>query len=387
MIGPSINKFSASCRFQIHGVSIDQTTIIEYELSLSENKHDLLIVTMAGVPAAAVTDYIGVPVTFSLGEGIGTSQKFVGYVSYVEPMHNAKDGLINKSPIQLAKLYCIGASMVMKEVRSKVWENPTLSEIMTFISDTHGFSVDYPKDSYKPVRLVQSNESDWSFLNRVCKKFGLSFSLHGTHLHLWDRNKFTGRASSYHRAITSNKTQENRPFYVLNFEATLGKISSSGDRSRNVVTVLDSQNNIHVVVDETSEYFPGSTDSPKLFKKPLTLSLNSLEEGIRTIDSYDKYNSIYNAKLNVMYGGGAVPGGILYLDGFDSKFDGFWYISDVTHFIKSENYVTELILAKSDEFSQIVDTSNVTTFQIPPEYKMSFNEEWIASTVRVSEYA
>jgi hypothetical protein len=387
MIGPSINKFSANCVFKLNGVAVDYSTIIEHELALSENKHDLLIVTMAGVPAAAVTDYIGVPVSFSLGEGFGTSQKFVGYVSYVEPMHNAKDGLINKSPIQLVKIYCIGASMVMKEVRSKVWENPTLSEIVTFIAETHGFSADYPKETYRPPRLVQSNESDWSFLNRVCKKFGLSFSLHGTHLHLWDRNKFTGRTSSFHRALTSNKTQDNRPFYVLNFEATLGKISSSGDRSRSVVTVLDSQNNIHVVVDDSSEYFPGSSDSPKLFKKPLTLSLNSLEEGIRTIDSYDKYNSIYNAKINVMYGGGAVPGGILYLDGFSSKFDGFWYISDVTHFIKSENYVTELVLAKSEEFSEIVDTSNVTSFKEPPEYIMNFNEQWVSSTVRISEYA
>ena len=163
MITNFTNSLAGDYTFVLFGSPVMYSSVTEYELTLSENKHDMLVVTMAGIPPLAVTDYIGAPVSFSLGSSPGRSQTFNGYVSYTEPVTHNRDGVVNDSPIQLARLYCLGASYVMKEINSKVWDYPTLENVVTEIANRHHFSIDYPKDSYNPVRLVQSMESDWSF--------------------------------------------------------------------------------------------------------------------------------------------------------------------------------------------------------------------------------
>ena len=122
MITASSNSLAGDCTFVLFGSPVMYSSVTEYELTLSENKHDILVVTMAGIPPLALTDYIGSPVQFSVGSSPGRSQTFNGYVSYTEPVTHNRDGLVNDSPIQLARLYCLGASYVMKEINSKVWD-------------------------------------------------------------------------------------------------------------------------------------------------------------------------------------------------------------------------------------------------------------------------
>ena len=385
MISKSLNDFAGVTNLVINNMQVLYNSVLEYDLSLSENKHDLLVITMTGISPKAVTDYIGAPVKFFMGSSNGRSQTFNGYISYTEPFSNNRDGFVNKSPIQLTKLYCVGASFVMKEVRSKVWDYPTLTDVVNDIASRYRFSIDYPTDAYQPIRLVQATESDWSFLNKVCKTFGLSFTLHGTHLHIWDRSKATGRMSSYHVATTSSKTQANQPFSVLNFEATLGRISSSVNASKSVVTVLDNQNNVHTVTSDSTDYNPGNS-LPKLFKKPLYYSANSLEEGLKIVDSNDKSNYIYNATIRVMYGAGAVPGGLIDLKGYSSDFDGLWYITDVKHLVKSENYVTELLVIKDSKYEDKPTITLTKRFSNPPT-SFLLNDNWVAETSEVMQYA
>lgn len=386
MIASSPNPLSSPCTFMMDSVPVLYSSIVEYELTLSENKHDLLVVTLAGLPPKLATDYIGIPVSFNLGSGAGRSQTFNGYVAYTEPVSNTRDGFINGSPIQMARLYCLGASMVMKEINSRVYDSPTLGEIVEELAGKYKFSADYPKDTYTPVRLTQSTESDWSFLNKVCKAFGLTFSLHGTHLHVWDKNKYSGRLASYHRAIPQHKLQSNTPFSIMDFEATLGRISSSGNASKSLITVLDSQGNIHTVTDYETDMAVGSNGITNMFKKPLYNSVNSLEEGHRFVDQTDKSNMIYNGKMTVMYGAGAVPGGAVELTGYSSDFDGLWYITEVKHSIKSSNYITEVLISKPAKYTEIPDYSRVTSYKEASGSKL-IEDRWTAATPKVEEYA
>ena len=386
MIMPSSNSLSGDCTFILSGSPVMYSSVLEYELTLSENKHDMLIVNLAGIPPLALTDYIGSPVRFSVGSSPGRGQAFNGYVAYTEPVVHSRDGFVNKSPIQLARLYCLGASYVMKEINSKVWDYPTFGTVVTEIAERHRFSIDYPKDAYRPVRLVQSMESDWTFLNKVCKSFGYSVNVHETHIHIWDRLKAFGRFASSHIAIPGNKVQSNQPFSIINFEATLGRVSSSTSGSKSIITVLDNQNNIHTVTSDGTEFSPGSNNLNKLFKKPLYYSAASLEEGLKTVGSQDKYGPVFNANMKVLYGAGAVPGGIVDLRGYSSEFDGIWYITDVKHSIKSANYTTDLTISKDGKFEESPTISKVTSFSIPPESKLLGNK-WVAETMKSVEYA
>jgi ribosomal protein S18 acetylase RimI-like enzyme len=388
MISKSINSAAGKFTFSINNVAVDYMSVSEFQLDLSENKHDLLVVVIQGIPPKALTDYLGSAVKFIIDSGPGRKNEFYGYVSFTEPFHHGRDGLVNGSPIQMAKLYCIGASYVFKELNSKVWDYANISEVLEHFANRHRFSVEYPKDSYKPVRLVQSNESDWMFLEKMLDPLGYAFSAHGTRLHIWDRANYDGRLSSYHIASTVSKRTDNKPFTILDFEARLGQVSSSGDSSRSLINVLDASGGIHTITDESSAYSPGVSGGSlyKLFKKPLYDSTLSIEEGLRRTKSSDNNRSIYNAKMTVFAGAGAVPGGIVDLQGFDSEFDGLWYIHDVSHVIKSQNYTTDLVLMKSDKYQVNPDISRTQELGEPPE-SILVQEQWVSQTIRIQEYA
>jgi hypothetical protein len=90
--------------------------------------------------------------------------------------------------------------------------------------------------------------------------------------------------------------------------------------------------------------------------------------------------------MKVMYGAGAVPGGIVDLRGYSSEFDGAWYITEVKHSVKSANYVTDLLISKDTKFEEYPSASKVTAFSAPPEAKL-MGDKWITATMRSVEYA
>jgi hypothetical protein len=388
MIVKSLNDAAGKVTFSIDNVLVDYISITEYSLELSANKHDLLTVVIQGIPPRALTDYLGAAVSFNINSGPGRTNTFYGYVVFTEPMHHNRDGLINGSPIQLSRVYCMGASYLFKELNSKVWELPTLGNVLNYFSDKYRFSVDYPKDTYKPTRLVQANESDWMFLDRTISQLGYSFSVHGTHIHVWDNYKAAGRVASYHIASVAGKTVGNRPFSILDFEAQLGRVSASGDSSKSIISLVDSLGVVHTVTDTNAAYTPGSEGSAfsNLFKKPIYDTVLTIEEATRRTQGSDKARAIYNAKLKVFAGAGAVPGGVVDIQKFDSEFDGLWYIQDVRHDIKSQNYTTELTLKKYSNGSNELPTITVEE-QLEPPQPVLLEDKWVAETVRVLEYA
>ncbi len=388
MIIKSLNNAAGKVRFSIDNVLVDYISITEYSLELAANKHDLLTVVIQGIPPRALTDYLGAAVSFSITSGPGRTSSFYGYVIFTEPMHHNRDGLINGSPIQLSKIYCMGASYLLKELNSKVWESPTLSNIMTYFSDKYRFSVDYPKDSYKATRLVQANESDWTFLDRTITQLGYSFSVHGTHMHVWDNYKAAGRVASYHIATVAGKSIDNKPFSVLDFEAQLGRVSASGDSSKSIISLVDTLGVVHTVTDTNDAYTPGSEGSAfsNLFKKPIYETVLTVDEATRRTQGSDKARAIYNAKMKVFAGAGAVPGGLVDLQKFDSEFDGLWYIQEVRHDIKSQNYTTELTLKKYTNGSEDLVKTTVEEQTESPQ-PILLEDKWVAETVRVLEYA
>ena len=90
--------------------------------------------------------------------------------------------------------------------------------------------------------------------------------------------------------------------------------------------------------------------------------------------------------MKVMYGAGAVPGGIIDLRGYSSEFDGVWYITEVKHSVKSANYVTDLLISKDTKFEELPSSSKVTAFSTPQEAKL-MDGKWVTPTMRSVEYA
>lgn len=386
MITKSSSPLSPAVTIRLSDIEVNYTSIMGADLVLEENKHDLLVIKMAGVPSRLILEYLNAPVYFVLDSGPGRQQVFVGYVSNISPVNQSTLGFVNKSPFQQVELYCVGASYYMKGTKSERWYPPTLSNIVSTMSKRYGFSADYPRDSYVPNGLVQTAESDWEFLVKTVNKYSHRVSVHGTHIHVWDVYNTTGRASSYHDLLSVNSNAGPQPCTIMSFDAYLGSISASGGASSTAVSYLDNQGRSLKV---TSRDVTGSSYLGKKvvsdFEDFVATTAVSFEEAQKEVMRLEKADMPFIATAQVAAGGGIVPGGLVNVRDYGSDFDGLWYVKSVRHNLSGSHYTTDLELAKDAVDVDNYEIAPVTRFTTPPD-PVLINGRWVATTRRTREY-
>lgn len=385
MIIRSSHPLSPSVEVVIDSRSVDYTSISNFDIELTENEHDMATIVMQGIPPEAVTDYIGAAVSLTINSGVGRAHTFFGYIVATEPFIDSKRGLINNSPIHTTKVRCIGASYVMKETASKVWDYPTIGNVVTTLSRKHNFSVSYPKDSFKPTRLTQSNESDWSFLRRVVATYGYCVAAHGTHINVWDPDKAYSRLPSFHVLTTQKATMDETPCAVLKFNADMGHHSSFGDVSRSSITSLNNRGTITKIDAADGDMKRNRSVIASLFDNPIKHPYRTFEEAQRAVDASQRFRTVYNATAEVTAGAGILPGGIVVLAEYGGDFDGVWYVSSVCHRMGNSLYTTELKLHRHNKQGE-EPTSKRTELSVEPPKPQLVRNQWVASVKKVNEY-
>lgn len=385
MIYKSNHPLSPDTIIKINDVFVDYTSISEFTIELTENEHDYATIVINGAPAASVTDFFNAAVYLVIDSGYGRRQEFYGYVVSAEPTSTTKHGLVNNSYIQELKLQCLGASLLMKQVSSRIWDFPTLDNIVSELSLKYKLSASYPKDSFKPTRLTQSNESDWSFLRRVVSTYGYSMSVHGTHLHIWDVFKATRRLPSYHLLLTPQTFSAEHPGMVLKFEAYMGHLSRSGDTSSVINATIDQQGNVIEFAANQGGLKDTRAVKYSLFDQPLKNSYQTFAESERAVEARQRYQTLFRAHAEITAGAGIVPGGIVSLIGYGGEFDGVWYVSSVLHRMTNNMYTTQLELHKNNKTSEESITGALNVFNLPPE-PIFVNGKWVSSSEKLEQY-
>lgn len=146
MISKSPYGLSPNIDVSIDDVPVDYQALNRLEVVLTENKHDVLNIHIAGLPPQAVTDYLNAGVRLRFDTGASFVFEFAGYVTDVRPESQARHPLVNDSPFQNSVLVCLGASYAMRGAVSRVWEAASLSDVAKEFAFTYKFSLDVPKD-------------------------------------------------------------------------------------------------------------------------------------------------------------------------------------------------------------------------------------------------
>lgn len=386
MILKSGNQLSPDVSFSINGVEVNYFSINQIYLDLEENKHDVLTFVMSGIPHRAITDYEGAAVRFSISSGPGRLQKFNGYVMYVEPEHNIEAAAVNGSVFYTAKIVCFGASVAMKASRQRLWENTTIYKIAQEIVKPYKFSVDVIKDEYVIPRAVQASESDWEFLKRICDTYGYSFSVSGTHLHIWDPFKAIGRRPSYEKLVPVNAIADAVPGSILKFTGTFGRLTVDGTHYKYQLTSVDNNGTVSVTSDSDSMASWSGAGEPAKYSSILVESATSVAEARKLIDGRHRRIFPYNAKVEIVAGSGIVPGGIVEIAGYNSGIDGLWYVKSVRHNIGGTTYSTDLEISKDHNTTGTFVTPPTQLADTPPE-SVFVDNNWRAEKERVVLYA
>jgi len=74
--------------------------------------------------------------------------------------------------------------------RTKTWENVTILQILTEISERYELGLVYHAEEIKISKLEQSNATDSAFLNTVCSDYGLSLKVYGDRIVVFDREQY-----------------------------------------------------------------------------------------------------------------------------------------------------------------------------------------------------
>jgi phage protein D len=375
---------SASISMRINGAEFDYNNMNRIEVLLEENKHDMLVVTVNGIPTRAILDYVGLPIQFSLSSSASNSYDFYGYIDDVRPISRTSGGVVNNSPFQKAELYCMGASYTMRGTTSKNWEKYSVTDIAVELAKKYGFSVDAPKFETYHRNVNQSDESDWQFLTRYANSLGLSVSSHGAHIHLYDPYKAVSRSISYAPLLTARKMRGQADYYpgqIIEFDASFSTRHPDGYYKETVITVLNDDGTSYDV--STGDLKNGNKNTA-IYRNKKSVTAHSFGEAARILESINKSDYDHYATVLVTGTPGCRPGGVVSVDNYnDSRMDGLWYVQAVKHTAHSAAYMTELKIARNSN-SQLVETKT-PSFTSPPAPVLKTGQ-WAALTGRVNVY-
>lgn len=386
MIFKSQSPLSPTVDITIGGVFVDYTRIVQVELELGENQHDLVRIVMAGIPPMAITDYIDAPVSMNWFQD-SMGHNFRGYIAFVDPEFTNSQGLVNNSPFQLTTIYCFGATFDMKAKVTRSWEAPTLQSIVAELADKYQYSYSVPEDDFKYIRLVQSEESDWEFLVRVAHDMGYVVTAHGTHIHVFDRYRAIGRQISMHLLETPNSSGDLkvRPGRILSFSGSFGKVTRNSTSNDEVITSLDSTGSLITVQNAPRESGLGKS-LPSRFQDQLSFNLVSASYAEATLEARTRNKFPFEATLELTGTAGIKPGGVVDIKRFKGNFDGLWYVSKVCHTLTFDKFFSQVTVLRDSTSEEPFKTKYISNVgDVPPSTIK--NDKWCAQYLLGEVYA
>lgn len=366
-------------------VEVDYASIGQVKLCLKENEHDMLAIQMSGIPVKALTDYIKAPVRFVMTRGASQKHEFVGEIAQIIPESETRGGAVNNSPIQNGWIYCMGASYRMRSIVSKYWGDKSIIDISKELASRYSFSLDVPNDIFVHINTTQIDKSDWAFLTKICDDAGYSITVHGTHMHIWDPYKATGRRNSYHKLLTV-KTHGGdpnpRPGAIMTFTGSFESYAAS----TYYTSVLDAQGNItNVSTDELSESFGLGKEFSVPFSSRVAVTAMSPEEAKVRLKAISRNVTPFKATFEVVGLVGVLPGGLVEVDRYEAGIDGLWYVTEVEHIVGGPGMVTKLNVVR-DSTNDAPPTFYSTQRYQEPSSSEYINSHWRSLKRKVNVY-
>ena len=349
--------------------TVPYSQIASVDLSFSENKHDMATITYAGFPGVAVTSYVGLPVKILLGNNEANLIQFTGYVAYVEMEARAKMGTVNNSLIQMAKVVCFGSSYQMKSIKNKTYAKKSIKQLVSSMANTYNFSYSVPNNNYVFPLLSQAGVSDWEFLVSVANQIGYTVTAHGTHLNVYDS------FSSYFKllpaiplqTLNGDKGTERLPGNIYEFKGVFGQVTPEGNAADWVIKSLDNLGK-EISYSSTQDKDSGLGDRFKSrFTNEIVVNTTTQDSLKEYIKKYTRESYPMTATASVIGVSNAMPGRLVNVGPYESRFDGYWIIEEAVHHVNSKHYITTLKLKTDSTNEKPLVIGNDSIYKEAPE--------------------
>jgi hypothetical protein len=380
MIFKTASPISPDVNIAIDNVSVDYMALQRISIEQRENQHDLLILDFSGFNPELFSSYLEKPITISMSYPNLGNCEFYGYITFIEPISVTNQGLVDGSPFQMIRVYCVSASYVMKSKVSKSWENVSLYDIALELSNKYDFSLSAPKDVYRFTRVVQTAESDWELLVRLSKQLGYAVTIHGTHIHIWDSYKVLKRGISYTPLTTIkglNGDVSPNLGQIIMFEAQYGAMTPEATRAPDTIHLLDRDGKISSISNSLTDETSGlGIPIQSIFSNVLNDNADTYEMGKRIVSASLRKGFSVTAKVMITGLPTIKPGGVVKINKYDSDFDGYWYVQEVQHQVTKSELVSYLKIATDSTPSTTLSPNSVQTYRQPPQPTL-LKSKWV----------
>jgi Phage tail baseplate hub (GPD) len=247
-----------------YNISVNGTNVTDLVLNVAIEqewgKHDITEIRIEYNRGSDMSDIQpwadGALVEVQWGLQPQTLTPWYGYVSHHELAGNADSGTHN---LQYT-YYCIGTSMVMNTMTSKLWGSTTASDIAKQMATKYSLRCVVTTSTATFTDVMQASMSDFQFMNYLAQRTGYQFWVSGGTLYFVDPAVFfvasTSTGVSYYRQDKMVNQQDTmRDFRVLRgnnlpgatvgnrtvygIDSSTGQVVSSSSNSSNTMQVID----------------------------------------------------------------------------------------------------------------------------------------------------
>jgi len=387
MIVTNLSPLGITWNVSIANVPFNKNTVQRINVHLTQNQHDIAVLEVVGIPSNYLATYINKPVKLNIRINGGKTCNFYGYVSHVEGISSTNEGLVNGNPFQLMKITCIGSSHVLRSNNILVWNKVTLQDIVSSVAKEFRLGYSIPKDKYVFKRVVQSEESLWKLLVKVCNQLGYNITLSNSHIHIWDKEKALGRQPSYTvlRGFQVKKTNYTPiPGDIIRIESTLGDIFQQ-QNSKNLSYIDEKGLLVTLNSNDLNNELTLGTPIASKFTSTLSTSVDSFDKASKLLQSKIKQASPNTAEALVFGDPSILPGGVVKIEGYKGSFDGYWYVSSVSHELITDSLTTHLKLEKHGSYQQLPRFPIVQKYAKPP-IPILVKDTWVMRSEYVNVY-
>lgn len=289
------------------------------------------------------------PVRIIWGQAPNNTSTWYGYVN-----HHTIDALSDSGSKTMQITYtCIGTSKPMNTDKTRMWGQVTGTYIAKTIAKEYGLRSVLSTSSWILPYEVQSNESDFKFLNRIADKIGFRFWVSGGTLYFID--PIVVLQGSTNQSVP--KFYMDKSFLYLDtirdFHMALGDNIPGGTQS---VRTIYGINQATGQVFQTTASNASATNGITQITSEWPVS--SLSEAQNLVNAWQGRSQFWMAATAELYGNSIIyPGKLVYLSGnqLNNEAQGYWIVASSDHVMMTsgssnpafDRFVTHVQLVKN----------------------------------------
>lgn len=312
--------------------------------------HDMAILTTR----SRFNDYLktlypGTPILIDYRNSLGSSGRFVGYITKVDPIVKTVSDQYER------RVTCVAASREFRNTARNVWRNRTAPEIVQDIGKKLGFKVVTKQHGLRRKHISQGGDTYWELLVKLAKMTGYVLRAEGTTLYFLPLAQMVKAFVSTAPVMADLSMYDKYRVGVLKVSVGIGNTSDDDEDLSDAAVVVGfgpNDKNPEEVREVPSSVIRGARATTSAYEKfnPGVVAHSRRDAQLLAKGMADRGMLAFEGKVEGQGDPLIAPYRPMYIVSKDKSINGYWIVKRVVHKIVINRYTCDVTVA-ADEIS------------------------------------